>query len=36
MTDPEVGPRTFIGVIGHPPSRKEFSRLMERWLHYLP
>jgi len=35
MTDPEVGRRTFVAVIGHPPSRKEFSRLMERRLHYL-
>ena len=35
MTDPEVGRRTFIAVIGHEPTRKEFSRLLERRLHYL-
>jgi phosphoglycolate phosphatase len=35
MTDPEVGRRTFVAVIGHSPSRTEFSRLMERRLHYL-
>src|SRR6266852_4087401 len=35
MTDPEVGRRTFVAVIGHPPSRKEFSQLMERRLRYL-
>jgi phosphoglycolate phosphatase-like HAD superfamily hydrolase len=35
MTDPEVGRRTFVAVIGHEPTRKEFSRLLERRLHYL-
>jgi len=35
MTDPEVGRRTFVAVIGHPPSRSEFSRLLERRLHHL-
>ena len=35
MTDPEVCRLTFVAVIGHPPSRKEFARLMERRLHYL-
>ncbi len=35
MTDPEVGRRTFVAVIGHPPPRTEFSRLLERRLHQL-
>lgn len=35
MTDPEVGRLTFAAVIGHPPSRKEFARLLERRLHHL-
>jgi phosphoglycolate phosphatase len=35
MTDPEVGRRTFVAVIGHEPTRKEFSRLLERRLQYL-
>lgn len=35
MTDPDVGRRTFVAVVGHPPSRTEFSRLMERRLHHL-
>jgi phosphoglycolate phosphatase-like HAD superfamily hydrolase len=35
MTDPEVGRRTFEAVIGHPPARAEFARLMERRLHHL-
>jgi phosphoglycolate phosphatase len=35
MTDPEVGRRTFVAVVGHPPSRGEFSRLLERRLHHL-
>ena len=35
MTDPEVGRRTFVAVVGHPPSRTEFARLMERRLHHL-
>ena len=35
MTDPEVGRRTFLAVIGRPPSRKEFSTLLERRLHHL-
>src|SRR5216683_2622087 len=30
MTDPEVGRRTFVAVIGHEPTRKEFSRLLEQ------
>ena len=35
MTDPEVGRRTFVAVVGHPPSRAEFSRLLERRLQHL-
>jgi phosphoglycolate phosphatase-like HAD superfamily hydrolase len=35
MTDPEVGRLTFAAVVGHPPSRAEFTRLMERRLHHL-
>jgi phosphoglycolate phosphatase-like HAD superfamily hydrolase len=35
MTDPEVGRKTFEAVLDRPPERKEFTRLMERRLHYL-
>lgn len=35
MTDPEVGRKTFVGVVGREPERKEFTRLLERRLHYL-
>lgn len=35
MTDPEVGRRTFIAVLERPPRREEFTRLLERRLHYL-
>jgi phosphoglycolate phosphatase len=35
MTDPDVGRRTFVGAIGHQPSRSELSRLMERRLNHL-
>lgn len=35
MTDPEVGRRTFVAVVGHPPSRGDFARLLERRLHHL-
>jgi phosphoglycolate phosphatase len=35
MTDPEVGRRTFIAVLGREPGRREFARLLERRLHYL-
>ena len=35
MTDPEVGRRTFEAVVGRPPARAEFARLMERRLHHL-
>lgn len=35
MTDPDVGRKTFVAVLGRQPERGEFSRLMERRLHYL-
>jgi phosphoglycolate phosphatase len=35
MTDPEVGRKTFEAVLGRAPERKEFTRLLERRLHYL-
>jgi len=35
MTDPEVGRRTFEAVLHREPERKEFTRLLERRLHYL-
>lgn len=35
MTDPDVGRRTFAAVLGRQPERAEFTRLMERRLHYL-
>jgi len=35
MTDPEVGRRTFQAVLQREPERKEFTRLLERRLHYL-
>jgi len=35
MTDPEVGRKTFEAVLDREPERKEFTRLMERRLHYL-
>jgi len=35
MTDPDVGRKTFMAVIGRAPERKEFTRLMERRLYYL-
>jgi phosphoglycolate phosphatase len=35
MTDPDVGRKTFQAVLGRDPERKEFTRLMERRLHYL-
>jgi phosphoglycolate phosphatase len=35
MTDPEVGRRTFEAVLHREPKRKEFTRLLERRLHYL-
>jgi phosphoglycolate phosphatase-like HAD superfamily hydrolase len=35
MTDPEVGRKTFQAVLQRAPERKEFTRLLERRLHYL-
>jgi phosphoglycolate phosphatase len=35
MTDPEVGRKTFEAVLNRKPERKEFTRLLERRLHYL-
>ncbi len=35
MTDPEVGRRSFTAVIGRPPTTEEFSKLLERRMHYL-
>lgn len=35
MTDPEVGRKTFSAVLHRDPERKEFTRLLERRLHYL-
>ena len=35
MTDPEVGRKTFESVLERKPERREFTRLMERRLHYL-
>src|SRR3954453_1092581 len=35
MTDPDVGRRTFEAVMQREPERKEFTRLLERRLHYL-
>jgi phosphoglycolate phosphatase-like HAD superfamily hydrolase len=35
MTDPEVGSKTFESVLGRKPKRLEFTKLLERRLHYL-
>lgn len=35
MTDPEVARRTFTALLGHNPSPGEFSRLLERRMHFL-
>jgi len=35
MTDPDVGRKTFEGVLNRKPERKEFTRLLERRLSYL-
>ncbi len=35
MTDPEVGRKTFEAVLHHKPTRAEFSKVLERRLHYL-
>jgi phosphoglycolate phosphatase len=35
MTDPDVGRKTFEAVMHRAPERSEFTRLLERRLHYL-
>ncbi len=35
LTDPEVGRKTFEAVLHREPKREEFTRLLERRLHYL-
>ena len=35
MTDPDVGRKTFEAVLHRQPERAEFTRLLERRLHYL-
>jgi phosphoglycolate phosphatase-like HAD superfamily hydrolase len=35
MTDPDVGRKTFEAVMHRAPQREEFTRLLERRLHYL-
>ncbi|MGA2320504.1 MAG: HAD family hydrolase [Solirubrobacteraceae bacterium] len=35
MTDPEVARKTFQAVLHRDPARREFTRLLERRLHYL-
>jgi phosphoglycolate phosphatase len=35
MTGPDVGRKTFEAVMHRAPERKEFTRLLERRLHYL-
>jgi phosphoglycolate phosphatase-like HAD superfamily hydrolase len=35
MTDPEVGRQTFQAVLHRQPRRAEFTKLLERRLHYL-
>jgi phosphoglycolate phosphatase len=35
MTDPEVGRKTFVAVLGREPERAEFAKLLERRLYYL-
>jgi phosphoglycolate phosphatase len=35
MTDPDVGRKTFEALMHRQPERKEFTRLLERRLHYL-
>jgi len=35
MTDPDVGRKTFEAVLGREPERHEFTKLLERRLHYL-
>jgi phosphoglycolate phosphatase-like HAD superfamily hydrolase len=36
MTDPEVGRRTFVKVIGREPTIAEMARVMQKRLAYLP
>lgn len=35
LTDPDVGRKTFEAVLNRQPSSEEFTRLLERRLHYL-
>ena len=35
MTDPDVGRKTFKAVLHRDPERGEFTKLLERRLHYL-
>lgn len=35
LTDPDVGRKTFEAVLHREPRREEFTRLLERRLHYL-
>lgn len=35
MTDPDVGRKTFEAVLHRQPERNEFTKLLERRLHYL-
>jgi phosphoglycolate phosphatase-like HAD superfamily hydrolase len=35
MTDPDVGRKTFEAVMHRAPERAEFTKLMERRLHYM-
>jgi phosphoglycolate phosphatase-like HAD superfamily hydrolase len=35
MTDPDVGRKTFQAVLHRKPERREFTKLLERRLHYL-
>ncbi|MGH2858091.1 MAG: HAD hydrolase-like protein, partial [Solirubrobacteraceae bacterium] len=36
MTDPDVGRKTFVAVLGREPSRRDFAHLLERRLFSLP
>jgi len=36
MTDPEVGRRTFVGVMGREPTDREMARLLSTYLRRLP
>ena len=35
MTDPDVGHKTFVAVLGREPGQAELGKLMERRIHYL-